>query len=164
MDPCLTSPLLDEPGITNVPVAREPLRLVVPAGHRLARWRRVGLAETAEEDFVMAVSGHGLPRLVNGRCAATGFTPRVAFEGDQAATIRGLVAAGLGIAVLPPSPVAAPDLVELALSDPGAFRAIGLTRVTGRPVTPVVAEFVELVVRRAPECFGEPPGAPALRR
>ncbi len=158
VDFCLTSPLPDEPGITTLPVAREPLRLVVPADHRLAGRARVRLAEAEHEDFVMATSGYGLRRLVNGLCAAAGFPPRVAFEGAEIATIRGFVAAGLGVAVLPPSPVPVPGLVDLPLDDPGASRTVGLTRVTSRSRTPVVTAFMDLVTSRAQECFGEGAG------
>ncbi|MFI7104093.1 LysR family transcriptional regulator [Streptomyces sp. NPDC050161] len=154
VDLCLTSPLPDEPGITTVPVAREPLRLVVPAGHPLAGRSRIRLTDAAHEDFVMATSGYGLRRLVNGLCAAAGFTPRVAFEGAEIATIRGFVAAGLGVAVLPPSPVAMPGLVDLPLHDPAAYRTVGMTRVTARTPTPVVRDFIHLLRSRAQECFG----------
>ncbi|WP_371791381.1 LysR family transcriptional regulator [Streptomyces sp. NBC_01471] len=163
VDLCLTSPLPDEPGITTLPVAAEPLSLVVPAGHRLARRGRVRLAEAEHEDFVMAASGYGLRRLVNSLCTAAGFPPRVAFEGAEIATIRGFVAAGLGVAVLPPSPVRVPGLVDLPLDDPGASRTVGLTRVTGRTRTPVVSDFIDLVLSRAQECFGGPaPGQGAV--
>ncbi|MFF9482231.1 LysR family transcriptional regulator [Streptomyces sp. NPDC014733] len=154
VDLCLTSPLPDEAGITTVPVAREPLRLVVPAGHRLAGRARVRLLDAADEDFVMATSGYGLRRLVNGLCADAGFTPRVAFEGAEIATIRGFVAAGLGVAVLPPSPVAVPGLVDLPMDEPAAHRTVGLTRVTARTPTPAVADFIALLTERAQECFG----------
>jgi DNA-binding transcriptional LysR family regulator len=153
VDLCLTSPLTEEPGITNIPVAREPLRLVVPASHRLANRHAVRLKEAAREDFVMASSGYGLRQLVNELCAKAGFTPRVAFEGAEIATIRGFVAAGLGVAVLPPSPVSMSDLVDLTLTEPGAYRTVGLTRVTTRRPNPVLADFIDLVVDHAQECF-----------
>ncbi|MFJ9407168.1 LysR family transcriptional regulator [Streptomyces sp. NPDC101393] len=155
VDLCLTSPLTDAHGITNLPVAREPLRLVVPAGHRLADRRQVRLAEAAADDFVMATSGYGLRRLVNDLCAAAGFTPRVAFEGAEIATIRGFVEAGLGVAVLPPSPVAMSGLVDLPLREPDAYRTVGITRITARTPTPIVSDFVDLVMSRAQDCFGE---------
>ncbi|MFD7917820.1 LysR family transcriptional regulator [Streptomyces sp. NPDC059740] len=160
VDLCLTSPLTPAPDLTHLPVAREPLRLVVPVGHRLAARRRVGLPEAAGEDFVMATSGYGLRRLVTELCTTAGFTPRVAFEGAEIATIRGFVAAGLGVAVLPPSPVALPGLVDLPLDEPAAFRTVGLARVTARPLAPAVADFVDLVTERAQECFGAGPGGP----
>lgn len=50
-------------------------------------------------------------------------------------------------------------LVDLPLDDPGASRTVGLTRVTARTRTPVVSDFIDLVLSRAQECFGAP--APA---
>ncbi|MDI5965651.1 LysR family transcriptional regulator [Streptantibioticus silvisoli] len=154
VDLCLTSPLPDEPDVTATPVAREPLRLVVPAGHRLAGRGAVRLADAAGEDFVMATAGYGLRRLVDDLCAAAGFTPRVAFEGAEISTIRGFVAAGLGVAVLPPPSVATPGLVDLPLTEPTAHRTVGLTHVTARHRTPVTADFAAMVLTRAQECFG----------
>ncbi|MFZ4284605.1 LysR substrate-binding domain-containing protein, partial [Streptomyces rhizosphaericola] len=37
-------------------------------------------------------------------CADAGFKPRIAFEGEEAETLRGLVAARRGVARLPPPP------------------------------------------------------------
>ncbi|MER7396548.1 LysR family transcriptional regulator [Streptomyces sp. NPDC000151] len=154
VDLCLTSPLIEEPGVSHRAVTHEPLRLVVPAGHRLATRRRVDIAEAAGEDFVMAAYGYGLRRLVNDLCGAAGFTPRVAFEGAEVATIRGLVAAGLGVSVLPSSPAVLPGVVQLPLTDADAYRTVGLTWITDRPRTPLVTAFTDLVTGRAQEAFG----------
>lgn len=69
---------------------------MVPDDHRLASRRRIRLAEAADETFVTLEPGYGLRRITDDLCAEAGFTPRVAFEGEEAETLRGLVAAGLG--------------------------------------------------------------------
>jgi len=153
VDLCLTSPLPDEPGITARPLVHEPLRLAVPAGHRLAGCSSVRLAEAAAEHFVMASPGYGLHHLVTALCESAGFTPNAAFHGSEIATIRGFVAAGLGVAVLPPSHEEIPGITELPLEDPEAFRTIGLIHATARAPTPVVVDFAHLIARRAQDCF-----------
>ena len=153
VDLCLTSPLPDEPGITARPLVREPLRLAVPAGHRLAGRGSVRLAEAASEHFVMASPGYGLHDLVTALCESARFTPHAAFHGSEIATIRGFVAAGLGVAVLPPSPEETPGITELRLEDPGAFRTVGLVHATARTPSPVVVDFAHLIAHRAQECF-----------
>lgn len=102
LDLCLTSPLPDAPGLVTRRLDEQRLRLVVPDDHRLAGRKRVRLAEAAEETFVTLEAGYGLRRITDDLCAEAGFTPRVAFEGEEAETLRGLVAAGLGVALLPP--------------------------------------------------------------
>jgi len=56
-----------------------------------------------DEGFIMLESGYGMRSIVEALCQAAGFRPRVAFQGQDLHTIRGLVSAGLGVAVAPPS-------------------------------------------------------------
>lgn len=108
LDLCLTSPLPDAPDLVARRLDEQRLRLVVPDDHRLAGRKRIRLAEAAEETFVTLEPGYGLRRITDDLCAEAGFTPKVAFEGEEAETLRGLVAAGLGVALLPPPAVARP--------------------------------------------------------
>jgi len=90
-------------GIRLVLLRRDPLRLVVPAAHRFARRRSVAIAECRDEAFIgfPGSAGTGTGPLLNRLCAQAGFEPRIAQEAREATTQIGLVAAGLGIAVLP---------------------------------------------------------------
>lgn len=138
------------------------LRLVVPDDHRLATRKRIRLAEAAEETFVTLEPGYGMRRITDDLCAEAGFTPRVAFEGEEAETLRGLVAAGLGVALLPPPAVARPGVVELTVTAPRAVREIGVAWLDGHPDTPPVAEFKRFLLSRRgrliPELHGWHPG------
>ncbi|MEZ0093387.1 LysR family transcriptional regulator [Streptacidiphilus sp. EB129] len=135
LDLCLVSPRPEGPELTSRRLGEQRLRLVVPADHRLASRQRVRLREVAEEAFVTLEPGYGLRRTTDALCAEAGFAPRVSFEGEEAETLRGLVAAGLGVAVLPPSTAPRPDVAELHLTSPGARREIALAWVTGRALT-----------------------------
>ncbi|WP_280696182.1 LysR family transcriptional regulator [Kitasatospora sp. GP82] len=148
LDLCLVAPLPDASDLTARPLDEQRLYLVVPADHRLAGRRRIRLAEVADEPFVAVEEGYGLRVITDGFCAEAGFTPRVAFEGEEAETLRGLVAAGLGVALLPPALVPRPGVVELEVTAPRTRRAIGLAWVTGRPLTPPVAAFRDFVLSR----------------
>ena len=81
----------------------DPLRLVVPAGHRFARRKAVAIAECRDEAFIgfPGDAGTGTGPLLKRLAAQAGFEPRIAQEAREATTQIGLVAAGLGIAVLP---------------------------------------------------------------
>lgn len=148
LDLCLTSPLPDETGLVVRRLDEQRLRLVVPADHRLAGRRRVRLAEAAGEPFVTLEPGYGLRHITDALCAEAGFTPRVAFEGEEAETLRGLVAAGLGVALLPQPTVARPGVVELDVTGVRAVREIGVAWPAGQRDTPPVAAFKRFLLGR----------------
>jgi DNA-binding transcriptional LysR family regulator len=148
LDLCLTSPVPDAPDLVGRRLDEQKLRLVVPADHRLAARRRIRLAEAADETFVTLEPGYGMRRITDDLCQEAGFRPRIAFEGEEAETLRGLVAAGLGVALLPPPAVARPGVAELSVTAPRAVREIGVAWLDGRPDTPPVAAFKKFLLSR----------------
>jgi DNA-binding transcriptional LysR family regulator len=148
LDLCLTSPVPDDPDLFTRRLDEQKLRLVVPVDHRLADRRRIRLAEAADEIFVTLEPRYGLRRITDGLCAEAGFRPRVAFEGEEAETLRGLVAAGLGVALLPPPPVPRPGVVELTVTAPRAVREIGVAWLEGQPDTRPVAAFKKFLLSK----------------
>ncbi|HYO17056.1 MAG TPA: LysR substrate-binding domain-containing protein [Dermatophilaceae bacterium] len=75
----------------------EPLRLAVPTGHPLARRTQIQLAEVSSEPFVLLRPTSLLRQLCEDLCAEAGFRPTLGFEGDDLPTVRGFVAAGIGL-------------------------------------------------------------------
>ncbi|MFF9866303.1 LysR family transcriptional regulator [Streptomyces sp. NPDC013953] len=161
LDLCLTSPVPDAPDLVARRLDEQRLRLVVPDDHRLAGRKRVRLAEAADESFVTLEPGYGLRRITDALCAEAGFTPRVAFEGEEAETLRGLVAAGLGVALLPPPAVPRPGVVELTVTAPRAAREIGVAWLDGHPDTPPVAAFKRFLLSRRGRLLNEAAQLPA---
>jgi LysR family transcriptional activator of glutamate synthase operon len=96
----------------------EEVVLVLPAGRPRVRT----LAELRDEPFVCLPAGSGLRAILDGAADAAGFTPRVQFETHSAASVRHLVGAGLGVALLARSAVQAPGpavtVVELDPAPP----------------------------------------------
>jgi DNA-binding transcriptional LysR family regulator len=90
-------------GLTMRPVFREPVIAAVPASHRLAGRRRTALRSLAHEPFIQFPRelAPGLYDLAIAACQKAGFTPHLAQEAIQMQTILGLVAAGLGVALVP---------------------------------------------------------------
>jgi DNA-binding transcriptional LysR family regulator len=90
-------------GICLAVLRRDPLRLVVPSTHRFARRKSVAIADCRDEAFIgfPGDAGTGTGPLLKRLCAQAGFEPRIAQEAREATTQIGLVAAGLGVAVLP---------------------------------------------------------------
>ncbi|MEU3844876.1 LysR family transcriptional regulator [Streptomyces sp. NPDC028635] len=148
LDLCLTSPVPDAPDLVARRLDEQKLRLVVPLDHRLAARRRIRLAEAADEAFVTLEPGYGLRRITDDLCREAGFKPRIAFEGEEAETLRGLVAAGLGVALLPPPAFPRPGVAELTVTAPRAAREIGVAWLNGHPDTPPVAAFKKFLLSR----------------
>ena len=143
-DMAITSPRPED--LAWHPLSTERLRLAVPADHRIAGRAEVDLTEVAAEPFIVMRHGYGLRSITEGLFRAAGVQPEIAFEGEEATTLRGLVAAGLGVAVVPPGdPVAGAEDVVIA----GARRTIGLAWVAGRTRTPAVEDFRRFVIRHS---------------
>jgi len=149
VDLCLTAPLPDEPGVIAHALDEQRIDLFVPAGHRFARRRGLRLAEAAEEDFICMEPGYGLRVIAEELCRAAGFSPRVAFEGEEAATVGGLVGAGLGVALLPATAplLADPAIVGVPVTAPKSVRTVGLAWPADRPATRPAAAFREFALR-----------------
>lgn len=160
----LTSRRPRNPTVDWVPITTEQLLLAVPPSHRLARRRDVALAEVADEPFVMLRPFWELRQLTDALCAAAGFTPRVAFEGDELPMVTGFVNAGLGIAIVPamgadPRVQWPGQPVLVPLQDQGASRDIGIARSTQRRLLPSAELFWEFAGARGP-VVRTPPGSP----
>jgi len=84
-------------------VLDEPMLLALPPDHALCRHRAVPMRALAEEDFVLYPRpiGAGLYDAIMDACQRAGFTPRVVQEAPQIASIVSLVAAGMGVALVP---------------------------------------------------------------
>jgi DNA-binding transcriptional LysR family regulator len=162
IDLCLTSPLPDEPGLATRAMHEQPLRLVVPADHRFASRRRLRLAEVAQEQFVGLERGYGLRTITDAWCRAAGFVPRLAFEGEEIDTVRGLVAAGLGVALLPADVAGSvPRVVDVEVSQPRTTRTIGLVWRDHAGDPPAVRAFRATILRLGPQLLsaaGHPGG------
>lgn len=134
---------LEDPDLAGRPLAEQELVLSVPPSHRFATRARVRAEELAGEELVTLEHGYGLRQITDDLCAAAGFEPRIAFEGQESETVRGLVAAGLGVAILPREPglhTPGSAVVEIPLSPP-VFRTIGVSWHVGERLTPVVRAF-----------------------
>jgi LysR family transcriptional regulator, transcription activator of glutamate synthase operon len=143
-----------DPALHTRLIAIEPLRLAMPREHPLAALSRIPLADVAEEPFISLRTTSALRKLSDDLCHQAGFRPAVVFEGDDLSTVRGFVAAGLGIAIVPapragsPESAAGPVLYR-EIMDTGAAREICLTWSAERRLLPAAELFRKHVIRRA---------------
>lgn len=129
-------------------VQRERLVVVVPPTHRLRDRGRVEIADLVDDELVTTPPGFGHSALVQGLLAEAGVSLRVSFESADLATIEGLVAAGLGVAVVPEAFAGLSGSVGLGLSSPGASRTIGLTWRSDRHLARPAERFLDFVRQR----------------
>jgi DNA-binding transcriptional LysR family regulator len=132
-------------GIRRFELIEDPLHLALPAPHPLARRRRLQLEDLREESWVQTSVASPCARHVVRSCHAAGFEPRVAFESDDYQTVQGLVAAGVGVALIPQLALSAvrPDIRIRALHPRSPVRQVLAASRRGAPVTPAVATMLD---------------------
>ena len=133
------------PGIAVREIHHDPLRLVINAHHPLAGRPHLALADVRDEGFITYPrgTGTGLINLLRRLCLAAGYEPRIVQEAGEATTHIGLVAAGLGVAVLP-SPLECVHIEGvryIPLTDPGAYLALGIATRQG-DTSPLTTGFL----------------------
>ncbi|GAA1070244.1 MULTISPECIES: LysR family transcriptional regulator [Kitasatospora] len=87
------------PEVVETPLLEDQLTVLLPVGHPLARRSAVRLADLAEERWIA-----GCPRCRANLlqiCAEQGWTPDIVFTTDDNLAVQSLVAAGVGIALMP---------------------------------------------------------------
>lgn len=111
--------------VESVELHREPLLLAVHPGHRYAARDSVGLAELAGERFVgfdrhVSETLHAELRTM---LATQGVAYDPSIEATEYSTVLGLVASGLGVAIVPAGVVTfhPPGLTYITISDPTAW-------------------------------------------
>ena len=127
----------------------ESFVLLVPKSHPLARRRLPKLADLAKEPFVFY---KGRARdVAQAACRAAGFEPRTACESGELETVRSLVAADLGVALLPELAVrsAVPGCVLVRLGGPPLRRSVALLQRRGQELSPSAQSFRKLLLGRA---------------
>jgi len=87
--------------IVETTLMDENLVLCVPAGHPLARSRTVPLRELDDETWIASRPETSGAQALLRLCKTAGFTPDIAFRSNDYAVVCGLVARGLGIALVP---------------------------------------------------------------
>lgn len=143
----LASPDPQLPDVDWTPLWSERLVLVGATG--TAAGHPVELREVGDRPFVALKPGYGLRQITDELCTRAGINPRVVFEGADVPTVRGLVGAGLGIAILPPA--AGPDVQwsppERDIADAGAERTVGIAYARERFMPTAVRTLHSYIIR-----------------
>lgn len=100
-DLTLTTLPVGSPELTAEPLLTEEILLALPPDHPLAGEGRLPLRAVAGDPFLIMKPGYAFRDLCLDACRKAGFTPRIAFESTQIDTIQAMVAAGLGVTLVP---------------------------------------------------------------
>jgi DNA-binding transcriptional LysR family regulator len=94
-------PLPADPRIELELLLEEPMRVVLPASHPVARQRAVRLLDLAGETWIRSTNRSSCSPFTERACRAAGFEPKVRFEFDDYTAMQSLVASGAGVAFAP---------------------------------------------------------------
>jgi DNA-binding transcriptional LysR family regulator len=125
----------------------DPLHVVLPAGHGLAERAVLRLEDLRDEAWVQTSSSSPCARHVVQSCHAAGFQPTVSFESDDYQTVQGLVAAGVGVALIPQLALSSPrdGIVVRALHPTAPARRITAATPRGAAVAPAAAAMLAIL-------------------
>ncbi|HZQ64299.1 MAG TPA: LysR substrate-binding domain-containing protein [Gaiellaceae bacterium] len=137
----------------TVELMRDPYVLVVPAGSDLAAGERVPRLREILEHPLIGFRTCRTTRQVEERLRQSGRDPQIVFRSDDNGTVQGLVAAGVGLAIVPRLTVdAADESIEVVdLGDRVPPRLIGIAWHRDRRRTPAAEAFVALARRLTAE-------------
>jgi LysR family transcriptional regulator, hydrogen peroxide-inducible genes activator len=131
------------------PICTEPLFAVLPADHPHAGAETLSLKSLRGEAFVMLRDGHCFRDLSLAACTRVRITPNIAFEGAQFSSLLGMVAAGVGISLVPQMAIDRNvDCRYVRLSDAHASRTIVAASLRGRNFNRVQEAFLASVRQR----------------
>lgn len=147
LDLCLIAPMEIKPPIQWTKLWSEELFVIVPEGHKLANRESIMLKEIADETFILLKKGYSLRITIEQLFEEVGITPKVTFEGEEADTVAGLVAAGLGISILPDlKGIDKSKISQISVDWPKCQRLIGIARIEGRYLSPAAEKFKKFIL------------------
>lgn len=127
--------------LEHLPLLREEIYAVVQDQHPLAERTEIGLAELCDEWWILGTSYCG--EQVDQLCNAAGFEPRMSCRSNDYTFHQTLVAAGVGVALIPALAVAGQlPGIQVVPVRPAPYRYVGVTSRPERSDPPLAAELV----------------------
>ena len=153
----------EEKGLNTTHLLNDPLRTVLPADHWLAHHSAVSLRELAGEGWIVRDRHPSNLAAFEAICRVEGFEPSIVFRTDDYPAALGLVAAGIGVSLVPQLCLLAqrPDVVVRPLKAPKLSRRVCTMTLPDAESDPVVAGLVE-ALREVAGRLSVPSAAPPL--
>jgi DNA-binding transcriptional LysR family regulator len=135
-------------GIELHHLADDPMYVALPRDHPLARRRRIRVQDLADATWIQESGTHSwCGRFHESVCEAAGFTPKVGFRSDDYNVVQGLIAAGVGISLLPGLSLTnvREDIVIRSLGAQAPARQIAAGTLAGRYRSPATNAMLEIL-------------------
>jgi LysR family hydrogen peroxide-inducible transcriptional activator len=134
------------------PIRTEPLFAVLRRDHPRASAKTLALKDLRGEEFVMLRDGHCFRDLSMGACVHARITPKIAFESGQFSSLLGMVAAGVGVSLVPEMAIDRnAGCRYVRISDTRATRTIVAASVRGRSFNRIQRAFLAEIRNHAAE-------------
>lgn len=139
--------------LKRVDLLADPMYLVLSAEHPLAGRKRLRLEELKDEAWVQTSSSSPCARHVVRCCHAAGFEPAVSFQSDDYQTVQGLVAAGVGVALIPELALSAvrDDIVVRSLAPQPPLRRLTAALPNETRLVPAASAMLRILEEAARE-------------
>ncbi|MBS7344894.1 MAG: LysR family transcriptional regulator [Caryophanon sp.] len=134
--------------IEPVVLFSESISALLPANHRLAKEKSINLIDLKDEDFVLFPENYILHTVAVDACRSIGFVPNITSVGEDMDAIKGLVAAGVGVSLLPESSFydSSPRFtVKVPIALPDIRRTVGIISPINRDLAPSEEVFLNFV-------------------
>jgi DNA-binding transcriptional LysR family regulator len=137
--------------MTRVELLEDPMYLALPREHPLAAEEQLRLQDLKREAWVQTSQSSPCARHVVRSCHAAGFEPSVSFESDDYQTVQGLVAAGVGVALIPELALSfvRADIVIRALSPAPPVRQVIAATPAGARLVPAAPAMLAILQEAA---------------
>ena len=134
-------------GLRSVGLLEDPMHVALPVAHPLADKHALTLADLRDEDWVQTSASSPCARHVVRSCLGAGFEPRVTFESDDYETVQGLVAAGVGVALIPRLALTRlrPEIVVRELAPRSPERKVVAATTAGPGVAPAARTMIRVL-------------------
>jgi LysR family hydrogen peroxide-inducible transcriptional activator len=144
LDVALASTCQKSPSLRIEPIGVEPLLALVPEAHSLAKQSVITFDDLKSQRFLLLHEMHCLSQQVHHQLESRRLHPEIALAGSQLSTIANMVAAGIGVSIVPQMMVkhhATPGCVTLQFATPVPERELNLLYNPLRFQSKAAAEF-----------------------
>lgn len=139
---------IDADGIESVPLFKEPLCVIVPKNHKLAKYDKLSISQISSYPLITYSRRSGIRNLIEDYFHMMGYSLNVEYEMSEDKSICGFVEAGLGIGIVPEIiELNQYDVVPISFDDPIYERVIYLSYRKDQYMSPPVEKFRDFILQ-----------------
>ena len=141
------SALEESEGLDSTFLLDDPMFAALPLDHPLARKSRIRLKDLANDSWIGTTDACSCGALVRNQCIRMGFDPSITFESDDYLQIQGLIAAGVGVALIPTLALTTvrDDIVIRDLGTDAPVRKIAAATLPGAQRSPAARAMLDVL-------------------